>query len=218
MNTQKVIAIIFSVLMIAIGFYTTIENIQLVFAHGGSFPRMIEGDIRENHLPIEATPIPFDIYAPITPTFEQYTELPIRVTVYWPFSCINADGSITVNINCNSDPWHIATGLTLDEDMFYTVAACPKEFVGSGKDKTTVFIIEYGSETFEFWCADRGGAVTIKYWNVWDTTQQVYDDMWIISVDVMVPTGESPLWQGIWHEWRMEERYWNHLRDKLYTE
>jgi hypothetical protein len=146
--------------------------------------------------------------------------IPVRLTVYWPWSCINMNTTPwtikDLNINCDADPFHISTGLDVVETMNQVVSACPPEYVGLHSDTTTVFTINVNGTDLEFWCADRGGAVNVKYWDVWNQHTKKTESMWVISIDVMDAENSIPWFLGVHYNWETEQRSWDELREILY--
>lgn len=101
-------------------------------------------------------------------------ELPVLVTYYDPLTCITPDGTIEVNINCDSDPTRFADGTAVSSANYGNTAACIPEWLGR-----EITLEGVGTVT----CRDTGGSIAVVY--------NDYYGRWVIHVDMMLPEEPS---------------------------
>ena len=111
-------------------------------------------------------------------------DLPIVLTWYDPILCSEPGGEI----NCNSDPDHVADGTPVSESLYGVVAACDERLLGSW-----ITIEGIG----EFKCRDTGGMIRPTY--------SEHYGRWILFADIMLH--ENPQWNFfLFEEWSVR---WN---------
>lgn len=111
-------------------------------------------------------------------------ELPVLVTYYDPLTCINPNGTIEVNINCDSDPTSFADGTAVSALNYGNTAACIPEWLGR-----EVTLVGLGTYT----CHDTGGSITVAY--------NEYYEQWVIHMDIMLAAEpEYNYWLYTWQD------------------
>lgn len=86
-------------------------------------------------------------------------------------------------INCDDDPSVTANGTQTGDELYWTSAACPHDWLG----------MQIQTPYGDWACNDRGGAVHLDWRTVY-RPESGFVDEWVFVVDFAVPFEEQPYW------------------------
>lgn len=90
-------------------------------------------------------------------SLQKLQSLPVYASVYDPMECYDDEGEVIENINCDSDPRHVAAMIPVEE-AYDLVIACPQYMFGY-----VLYFDGIGTRL----CWDTGGNIKVQYREVY---------------------------------------------------